>query len=81
MLLKLCVAYVLWQVIGICYAVCPVLLLVIRYYLSRENKRRDTERPDNTYDDVYVKMELDGKTVETKVDKVLSRLLWKWSMT
>lgn len=60
-----------WAVIGICYLICPGLLLIIRYVLARENKRRDAEPPDNTYDDVYMEIVMpDGKRVERKVDKV-----------
>ncbi|KAI0944706.1 hypothetical protein AcW1_002354 [Taiwanofungus camphoratus] len=59
-----------WAIIGICYACCMFLLLVIRFILARENKRRDAEPPDTTYDDVYIEVVLpDGKRVERKVEK------------
>ncbi|KZT03217.1 uncharacterized protein LAESUDRAFT_762193 [Laetiporus sulphureus 93-53] len=46
------------------------LLLIIRFVLARENKRRDAEPPDMTYDDVYIEVVLpDGKRVERKVEK------------
>lgn len=46
-------------------------MLSIRALLSRENKRRDGEPTDNTYEDVYiVKENEDGKKIEVKVDKV-----------
>ncbi|TFY71974.1 hypothetical protein EVG20_g1010 [Dentipellis fragilis] len=59
-----------WIIIGICYVVCMALLFVIRVLLSRENKRRDAEPPDYTYDDIYVERTLDdGTTEDVKVSK------------
>lgn len=47
------------------------LLLVIRYHLSSENKRRDAELLDTTYDDVYIeRMSKNGEMEKVKVDKV-----------
>ena len=47
------------------------LLLVIRVLLARENRRRDAEPYDATYDGVYVELALaDGTRVERKVEKV-----------
>ncbi|EPQ50298.1 MFS general substrate transporter [Gloeophyllum trabeum ATCC 11539] len=62
--------HVPWIIIGICYVICPALLLIIRRLLAAENKRRDSEPPDETYDDVYIET-VDGKgnVVERKVDK------------
>ena len=38
--------------------------------LDKENKRRDREPPDTTYDDVWVKItDEDGDIIEKKVDK------------
>lgn len=49
-------------------------MLVIRYTLARENKRRDAEPVDETYDDVYIEVvNADGKRVEKKVSKVRLR--------
>lgn len=46
-------------------------MLAIRFHLARENKRRDAEPVDETYDDVYIEVILpDGKRVERKVSKV-----------
>lgn len=64
-------------------AVSAVLLLVLRFYLVAENKRRDAEQHDDSFDDVYVThVNKDGTTEEKKVDRVchnfellLSRLL------
>ena len=62
-----------WLIIGVCYVVCPILFLIIRYMLAAENKRRDQEPPDDTYDDVYIEIITeDGKRVQKKVDKVSS---------
>jgi ACS family allantoate permease-like MFS transporter len=48
--------------------------------LARENKRRDAEPPDYSYDNVYVTtIEDEGKRVEVKVSKVrvlLSISVW-----
>ena len=47
------------------------LLLAIRYILSSENRRRDNEPIDDTYDDVYIeKVCNDGQMERIKVDKV-----------
>ncbi|GBE86842.1 Thiamine pathway transporter THI73 [Sparassis crispa] len=59
-----------WTIIGVCYVVCPMLLLTIRHILSAENKRRDSEPPDDTYDDVFVEIIMpDGEPRQRKVDK------------
>jgi MFS transporter, ACS family, allantoate permease len=60
---------------------CPILLLIIRYVLSKENKRRDTEPPDDMYDNVYIETTENGKMVERKVDKVRSGMVWKGFVT
>ncbi|KZV92894.1 MFS general substrate transporter [Exidia glandulosa HHB12029] len=62
--------HVPWIIIGVCYVICPLILLVIRYMLASENKRRDAEGPDDSYEDVYIDVVLeDGTTVTRKVDK------------
>lgn len=61
--------HVPWIIIGICYAVCMVLMLTIRWYLSRENKRRDAEPADHSYDNIYMERTVDGVTEKVKVDK------------
>jgi ACS family allantoate permease-like MFS transporter len=63
--------HVPWLIIGICSVMCMVLLFSIRLLLAHENKRRDAEPPDYSYDDVYVmKIDDEGKRVEVKVSKV-----------
>ena len=62
-----------WIIIGICNVSCMSLLLIIRYVLSTENKRRDQEEQhlDNNYDDVYIeRLGKDGQVEKVKVDKV-----------
>ncbi|THV06911.1 MFS general substrate transporter [Dendrothele bispora CBS 962.96] len=62
--------HVPWIIIGIMYLGCMITLLTIRFYLSRENKRRDAEPPDDTYDNVYVeRVGPDGSVELFKVDK------------
>lgn len=65
-----------WIVIGVCYAACIVLLFIIRWLLVAENKRRDAEPVDDTYDDVYIeRMMNDGVMEKVKVDKVRSLVI------
>ncbi|KAJ4475566.1 major facilitator superfamily domain-containing protein [Lentinula aciculospora] len=62
--------HVPWIVIGVCYVVSIILLMIIRAYLASENRRRDAESIDSTYDDVY--MELigsNGVMEKVKVEK------------
>ncbi|KAI0791142.1 MFS general substrate transporter [Abortiporus biennis] len=59
-----------WIVIGVCYVVCPLTLLVIRFILRAENRKRDAEPVDDTYDNVYIEVvNADGKKIQKKVDK------------
>jgi ACS family allantoate permease-like MFS transporter len=63
--------HVPWLIIGICSVVGIVLLFSIRLLLAHENKRRDAEPPDDSYDDVYItKIDDEGKSVHVKVSKV-----------
>ncbi|KAJ3982652.1 MFS general substrate transporter [Lentinula detonsa] len=64
--------HVPWAVIGACYVSCITLLLLLRLYMSRENRKRDAEPQDENADtEVYVKQEAaDGEIVKMlKVDK------------
>ena len=46
-------------------------MLVTRIYLGSENRRRDKEEHDTTYDDMYiVQISENGATEKVKVDKV-----------
>ena len=48
-----------------------VLIMVTRVYLSLENRKRDAEAHDATYDEVYITQEKeDGTKEDVKVDKV-----------
>lgn len=59
-----------WIIIGISYAICIGLLLIIRWLLARENKRRDSEPVDHSYDEVYIERERNGVIERVKVAKV-----------
>ncbi|TDL27046.1 MFS general substrate transporter [Rickenella mellea] len=62
--------HVPWIIIGICYLICPCLLFIIRTILKAENKRRDNDTTEDTYDDVYMsRVDEDGNTIEMKVDR------------
>ncbi|KAF4611626.1 hypothetical protein D9613_003985 [Agrocybe pediades] len=62
--------HVPWIIIGVCYLACMALLLIIRYLLSSENKRRDNEPIDDTYEDVYIeRVGENGEMEKVKVDK------------
>lgn len=59
-----------WVVIGICYLLCPILLLVIRFMLARENARRDADPTVDEYEEFFIeKVSDDGKRVQVKIDK------------
>ena len=46
--------------------------------LARENKRRDAEPRDNSYDDVYIaRTDEKGNRIEVKVSKVGIRPRWE----
>ena len=58
------------------------MLLIIRYVLATENKRRDQEQLDNSYDDIYIeRIGKDGQVEEIKVDKVNKYLCSTWCNT
>jgi hypothetical protein len=62
--------HVPWIIIALCFVSCMVLLFSIRVLLERENKRRDAEPRDDSYDDVYVaRFDEKGNRVEVKVSK------------
>ncbi|KIK64287.1 hypothetical protein GYMLUDRAFT_410740 [Collybiopsis luxurians FD-317 M1] len=62
--------HVPWIVIGICYVVSTILLMIIRIHLARENRRRDAEPVDTTYDDVYIEQtSSEGVFEKVKVEK------------
>ena len=63
--------HVPWIISGVCYVVCIIALLAIRWHLASENRRRDLEPHDHTYDENWVEMVRDDGTVEkVKVPKV-----------
>ena len=51
-----------------------LLMFSIRVLLARENKRRDEEPRDDTFDNAHiVKIDEDGNRIEIKVSKVRVR--------
>ena len=63
--------HVPWLIIGICYVASASLMLFIRFLLARENKRRDAEPHDETYDNVYLQIITeDGKSIQRRISKV-----------
>ena len=70
--------HVPWIVAGVCYLMSVVLLFSIRVLLARENKRRDAEPRDDSFDDVHVvRIDEDGKRTEVKVSKVRVSSYWE----
>lgn len=76
--------HVPWIIIGICYVVCMSIMLLIRYLLNKENKKRDREREERVArgerldedEDVYIERVSDeGVKEKVKVDKVRGRCL------
>ncbi|KAF9030378.1 MFS general substrate transporter [Hymenopellis radicata] len=61
--------HVPWAVIGVCIVCRIILMLTIRIYLFFENKRRDREERDTTYDEVYIDVTKDGVTKKVRLDK------------
>ena len=70
--------HVPWIIIGICSVSCMILLFSIRVLLARENKRRDADPPDDSFDDVHVvRIDEDGNRTEIKVSKVRVGSQWE----
>ena len=63
--------HVPWIIIGVGFLSCMILLFSIRVLLARENKRRDSEPREDSFEDVHVmKIDGDGNSTEFKVSKV-----------
>jgi len=63
--------HVPWAVISACIFTCALLILLLRFMLAAENKRRDAEKRDEKFDDIYLSKELsDGSKEEKRVDRV-----------
>jgi len=59
-----------WAVITVCYVLCPIIMLSIRWLLKRENEIRERETRDSQYDDMFIEEKMDdGSIVERRVDK------------
>ncbi|KAJ7611715.1 MFS general substrate transporter [Roridomyces roridus] len=59
--------HVPWVIIGCCYLTMIVTLLGIRFYMAAQNKKREEEPADETYDHVYVHNSTDSGATE-KID-------------
>jgi len=59
--------HVPWIIVGVCFLTCMFLLFAIRVLLARENKLRDAEPRDESFDDVHVKIDKNGNRSEVKV--------------
>jgi hypothetical protein len=57
-----------WALLATCMFVGAILLLLLRFLYAAENKRRDAEPRDETYDEVYISG--DSEKGGKKVDKV-----------
>jgi hypothetical protein len=63
--------HVPWAILTACSFASALLLLLLRFMYATENKSRDTEQHDNTYDNVIVAItSVQGERTEKKVDKV-----------
>lgn len=52
--------------------------MILRMMLSKENKKRDMEPTEDSYDDVWLKhVDDDGSVIERKVDRVCTAFFIK----
>jgi len=59
-----------WIIIGVCYLSCMTILLLLRYVMNKENKRREVETRDTTYDELFIeRVSSDGSIDKFRVDK------------
>lgn len=58
-----------WSILSACWFASMIIMLMTRFYLARENAKREREEPDSTYDDVYINEGIPGEK-PLKVDKV-----------
>lgn len=59
-----------WIINTVVFGVCGLTLLALRFYLAQQNKKRETESHDSSYDDVYLThVDEKGNRVEKKVDR------------
>lgn len=64
-----------FAIISVFSATSAFILFIIRQYLAYQNKKKDKEAAagaskDSKYDDIYIAIIQDGKTLEKKVDRV-----------
>jgi hypothetical protein len=60
--------HVPWAVIAACNFAAGVALVILRFMLATENKKRENETYDDKYDKVYI---TDEAGVEKRVDRTL----------
>lgn len=58
-----------WTIIGVCHVICIICLGTLRIHLARQNRLRDQEPVDYTYEDVYIERVVDGVVEKIKIDK------------
>lgn len=59
-----------WAIIAVCLFVSAMLLLILRFMLTSENKRREAEKRDDAYDNVYISQQLpDGTKTKKHIDR------------
>ena len=66
--------HVPWAIIAATIVPCAILTLGLRYMLHSENKRRDGEQRDETYDNVYLQETEDGIRSKIRIDKACAVL-------
>jgi len=70
MLTRIFSNHIPWAVISACIVTCMLLILLLRFMLAAENRRRDAEETEDPYDAVYISRELpNGSKSEKKVDR------------
>jgi len=77
--------YVPWSVITVSYGICVIMILCIRWALSKENKRRDLLQAESSSDedeygyiDEYME---DGTKVTHKIEKAFLDLTDKENLS
>lgn len=59
-----------WAIIAVCLFVSAMLLLILRFMLRSENKRREAEERDDAYDNMYISQQLpDGTKTKKHLDR------------
>lgn len=60
-----------WAIITACSVASALLLVIIRFTYATENKRRESSTEKDNFDEYYIsEVQVDGTTLEKKVDRV-----------